>query len=228
MREDVMKSTPRPFVPALGLHDLTGFYDGLIARFLAEDDWKARLVATVAPRPGDVVDLGCGTGTLGSMLKVACPEASVIGIDPDPVMLGRARGKAAEAHLDIRFEQAFADALPLDDGSASAVVSSLVLHHLEQPAKRAAFAEAFRVLRPGGRIVIADWATPDDLLMRLAYVPVQVFDGFPNTRDNLRGILPVLMRQAGFADVREVYCRRTIFGNLAFLHGTKAIGGGSA
>ncbi|MBJ6128258.1 methyltransferase domain-containing protein [Microvirga splendida] len=223
-----MKSTPRPFVPALGLHGLTGFYDGLIARFLAEEAWKARLVASVAPRPGEViVDLGCGTGTLGSMLKAACPEASLIGIDPDPVMLGRARAKAAEAHLDVRFEQAFADALPLDEGSAAAVVSSLVFHHLEQPAKRAAFAEAFRALRPGGRIVIADWADPDDLLMRLAYVPVQVFDGFPNTRDNLQGLLPGLMRQAGFEDVREVYRRRTIFGNLAFLHGTKPVRGGA-
>ena len=221
-----MRSTPRPFVPALGLHGLTGFYDGLIARFLAEDAWKARLVAGVAPRPGDVVvDLGCGTGTLGSMLKAVCPEASVIGIDPDPVMLGRARAKAAEARLDIRFEQAFADALPLDGGSATAVVSSLVFHHLEQPTKRAAFAEAFRILRPGGRIVIADWADPDDLLMRLAYVPVQVFDGFPNTRDNLQGLLPGLMREAGFENVREVYRRRTIFGNLAFLHGTKPVRG---
>ncbi|WP_194164578.1 class I SAM-dependent methyltransferase [Microvirga thermotolerans] len=220
-----MTSNPRPFVPALGLHSLTGFYDGLIARFLAEDAWKARLVATIAPKPGDVIaDLGCGTGTLASMLKAACPEASVIGIDPDPVMLGRARAKAAETNLDIRFEQAFADALPLAGGSATAVVSSLVFHHLEQPTKRAAFAEAFRVLRPGGRIVIADWAEPDNLLMRLAYVPVQVFDGFPNTRDNLRGLLPVLVRQAGFADVREVYRRRTIFGNLAFLHGMKPVG----
>lgn len=220
-----MKSTPRPFVPALGLHSLTGFYDGLIARFLAEDTWKAQLVATIAPKSGEViVDLGCGTGTLASMLKAACPETSVIGIDPDPVMLGRASVKAAEGNLDIRFKQAFADALPLDSESATAVVSSLVLHHLEQPAKRAAFAEAFRVLRPGGRIVIADWANPDNLLMRLAYVPVQVFDGFPNTRDNLQGLLPVLMRQAGFENIREVYRRRTIFGNLAFLHGTKPVG----
>ncbi|MFC1457883.1 MULTISPECIES: class I SAM-dependent methyltransferase [Microvirga] len=220
-----MKSTPRPFVPALGLHSLTGFYDGLIARFLAEDAWKARLVATIAPKLDDViVDLGCGTGTLGLLLKAACPQTTVIGIDPDPAMLGRARAKAAEGNLDIRFEQAFADALQLDSGSATAVVSSLVLHHLEQPTKRAAFAEAFRVLRPGGRIVIADWANPDNLLMRLAYVPVQVFDGFPNTRDNLHGLLPMLMRHAGFEDVREVYRRRTIFGNLAFLQGTKPVG----
>ncbi|MBJ6126941.1 class I SAM-dependent methyltransferase [Microvirga splendida] len=220
-----MKATPRPFVPALGLHSLTGFYDGLIARFLAEDVWKAWLVATIAPKPGDViVDLGCGTGTLASMLKAASPQATVVGIDPDQAMLGRARAKAAEAHLDIRFEQAFADALPLDGGSATAVVSSLVFHHLEQPTKRAAFAEAFRVLRPGGRIVIADWAQPDNLLMRLAYLPVQVFDGFSNTRDNLQGLLPELMQQTGFEDIRQVHRRRTIFGNLTFLHGMKHVG----
>lgn len=219
--------TPRSFVPALGLHGLTGFYDRLIARFLSENSWKARLLEAVAPSAGDVlVDLGAGTGTLALMLKRACPEATVIGVDPDPAQLIRAEAKAQSAGMSVRFEEAFADALPLENETATGIVSSLVFHHLQQATKRASLAEAYRVLRPGGRLIIADWAKPDDLLMRLAYLPVQVFDGFPNTNDNLRGLLPKLIREAGFADVREVYRRRTIFGNLAFVRGSKPVGAG--
>lgn len=217
----------RSFVPALGLHGLTGLYDGLIARFLGEGAWKARLVNAVVPRPGDVlVDLGAGTGTLALMLGEACSEATVIGIDPDPAQLDRARAKARSAKLAIRFLEAFADTVPLEDGAATGVVSSLVFHHLRQETKRAALAEAYRILRPGGRIVIADWAKPDDFLMRLTFLPVQALDGFPNTNDNLRGLLPKLIREAGFDDVSEIYRRRTMLGNLAFVSGSKPVGAG--
>lgn len=217
-------NTFRPFVPALGLHRLTGFYDGLIAQLLTEHAWKARLVEAIAPTAGDiVVDVGAGTGTLALMLKQASPEATLIGVDPDPAQLDRARAKARLAGLSIRFENAFADALPFEDRTATGVVSSLVLHHLKQATKRATLAEAYRILKPGGRLLIADWGKPDDLLMRLAYLPVQVLDGFPNTNDNLRGLVPELIREAGFADVREVYRRRTVFGNLAFVRGSKPV-----
>lgn len=220
-------NTSRSFVPALGLHWLTGFYDALIARFLAEHAWKARLVEAIAPSADDtLIDLGAGTGTLALTLKRASPKATLIGVDPDPAQLDRARAKAEAAGLSIRFEKSFADDLPIADGAATGVVSSLVLHHLNLTMKRATLAESYRVLRSGGRLVIADWAKPDDLLMRLAYLPVQVFDGFPNTNDNLRGLLPELIREAGFVDVREIYRRRTIFGNLAFMHGSKPVGAG--
>ena len=212
----------RPFVPALGLHGLTGFYDHLIARFLDEQAWKSRLVAAIAVRAGDlVVDVGSGTGTLAILLAQACTEATVIGIDPDPVQIRRATAKARSVGLSIRFEQAIAESLPLGDDQASVVVSSLMLHHLQRSTKRAALAEAHRILRIGGRLVIADWAKPDDRLMRLAFLPVQVFDGFPNTEDNRLGLLTGLAREAGFDDVREVYRRRTILGNLAFLVATR-------
>lgn len=218
-------SSDRSFVPALGLHALTGLYDGLLARFLAEDEWKARLVEVVAPAPGNaILDLGCGTGTLALRLKRACPGASLIGIDPDPVQLERARAKAAGEGVAIRWERAFADALPLAEASVDIVVSSLVLHHLRAEAKRAALREARRVLRPGGRILIADWADPDDVVMKLAYLPVQILDGFANTNDNLQGLLPAMMREAGFDGVREIHRRRTGFGNLAVLQAGKPDG----
>lgn len=210
------------FVPALGAHALTRFYDWLIGGALAERSWKNRLVERVAPAPKDViVDLGCGTGTLAIMLKEACRSAHVVGIDPDEAMLRPAREKVRSAGVEVDLRTGRADRLPLGDGSATKVVSSLVFHHMQQDTKRAALGEARRVLRPGGRLVLADWAKPHDLLMRLAYLPVQIADGFPNTRDNLQGLLPVLVREAGFQSVSETYRRRTALGSLAFVEATR-------
>lgn len=209
-------------MPALGVHALTRFYDRLIAGALAERSWKKRLVERVAPAPDDiVVDLGCGTGTLAIMLKKACREARVIGIDPDEAMLGPARDKVRSASVEVDLRTGRADRLPLGDGSVTKVVSSLVFHHMQRDTKRAALREAYRVLRPGGRLVLADWAKPHDLLMRLAYLPVQIADGFPNTRDNLQGLLPVLVQEAGFRQVSETYRRRTALGSLAFVEATR-------
>nr|WP_246736326.1 class I SAM-dependent methyltransferase [Enterovirga sp. DB1703] len=194
----------------------------MIRGALAEDAWKGRLVERIAPAPDDViVDLGCGTGTLAIMLKQACSSARVIGIDPDEAMLAPARDKVRAAGIEVDLRRGQADRLPLGDGSATKVVSSLVFHHMQQDTKRAALREAYRVLRPGGRLILADWAKPHDLLMRLAYLPVQIADGFPNTRDNLQGLLPVLVREAGFEGVVETYRRRTALGSLAFVEATR-------
>lgn len=194
----------------------------MIRGALAEQSWKTRLVDRVAPAPDDViVDLGCGTGTLAIMLKEACRGAHVVGIDPDEAMLGPAREKARAAGVEVDLRPGRADRLPLADGFATKVVSSLVFHHLQQDTKRAAFREVYRVLRPGGRLVLADWAEPHDVLMRLAYLPVQIADGFPNTRDNLKGLLPLLVRQAGFQSVSETYKRRTALGSLGFIEATR-------
>lgn len=69
-----MSSRGRPLLPALAYHRLTGLYDVTLSRLLAEQKWKSRLVAQIAPRVGDVIIvLGAGSGTLAIMLKAACP-----------------------------------------------------------------------------------------------------------------------------------------------------------
>ncbi|MHB1242982.1 MAG: class I SAM-dependent methyltransferase, partial [Gaiellaceae bacterium] len=94
---------------------------------------------------------------------------------------------------------------------------SLLFHHLTLDGKRATLAEARRVLRPGGELHIADWGRPHDPLMRAAFLPVQLLDGFATTADNVRGALPALVAAAGFDPVRETRRRRTAFGTLTFL-----------
>ncbi|MGA2454616.1 MAG: methyltransferase domain-containing protein [Solirubrobacteraceae bacterium] len=97
------------------------------------------------------------------------------------------------------------------------MVASLVLHHLTTAQKRTALAEARRVLRPGGRLHVADWGAPQDLAMRGAFFALRVLDGFERTHAHARGELPALIERAGFSDVK---CRdrlRTGWGTLELL-----------
>lgn len=219
--DDDMSNRKRSMLPALAYHRLTSLYDLVVSRLLAEQEWKIKLVGEVAPRPGDVVvDLGSGTGTLAMMLKAACPAAEIHGVEPDRKMIELAQEKARMANLAVAFHQHFADELPFAAGFATKVVSSLVFHHLDRKTKRASLEAAHRVLRSGGQLHICDWTTPDNPLMRLAYLQIQLLDGFATTDDNRRGLLPFFMREAGFVEVIETYRRKTLFGNLGFFSGT--------
>ncbi len=204
------------YVPALGFTALTRFYDPVLRATLREDAFKSALVAQAAVPPGTrVLDLGAGTGTLTLMLKRRTPSADVVGLDGDPAIVARARAKAADADLAVRFDEGSAAALPYSDASFARVVTSLLLHHLAPGDKRRALAEAFRVLVPGGELHVADWGRPQNALMRALFYGVQLLDGFTTTEENVAGMLPTLIREVGFVDVRETRRFATIFGTLA-------------
>lgn len=210
------------FIPALRFRALTRFYDPLLALVLREAAWKAKLVDQVAAGPGTrVLDLGCGTGTLTVMLARSAPESEVVGLDADPEALKRARTKAARHGVEVDFVQGRADAPQLPSGSFDRIVSSLLFHHLSGDEKLRAFRAARDLLAPDGELHIADWGKPHDLVMRLAFIPVQLLDGFTTTNDNVWGALPHIARQAGFTSVEETHRRRTVFGTLSFLVATR-------
>ncbi|MDP3220907.1 MAG: class I SAM-dependent methyltransferase [Deltaproteobacteria bacterium] len=214
------ESSREPFIPALRFRVLTRAYDALLALTLDEDRHKHALVEQAGIAAGHaVLDLGCGTGTLTRMIKRAHPDASVTGLDLDPEALALARRKAADAGLDITFALGSATAPPFEPGSFDRVVSSLVFHHLVREQKQRALSAAWALLRPDGELHVADWGRPQDPLMALASLPVRLLDGFAPTRDNLKGNLPMLLREAGFADVAETRHARTVYGTLTHLRG---------
>jgi ubiquinone/menaquinone biosynthesis C-methylase UbiE len=113
-----------------------------------------RILDLVVPRQGvlEALDVGCGTGFLS--LELAAHGHRVTGIDFAPAMLAEARRKAAERGAAIRFEEGDAEQLPFATGSFDLVMSRHLLWTLPHP--EAAITEWIRVLRPGGRLVVAD------------------------------------------------------------------------
>jgi len=204
------------YVPANGRFLPTALYDRSIAITMRERAWRPLLVRDVLlGDPADVLDLGCGTGTLAIALARAPGGARVAGIDGDPEILSLARGKAGSERVE--FVEGMADGLPFADASFDRVVASLLLHHLEPPVKRAALAEARRVLRPGGRLHVADWGRSQDPLMRVLFAGLQVLDGFSNTADHPAGRIPGMIEKAGFLGVRRHDRLRTVWGSFELL-----------
>lgn len=215
----------RSFIPALGYHSLTRFYDPVLSLLLRDGAWKAAFVEQIAPRAGErILDLGCGTGTLAILIKQAAPRAEVVGIDPDPAMLDRARRKAEMAGVSIALERGHADDLgaPADPARRhDKVASSLMFHHLDTAAKRRALEGIMARLEPAGTLHVADWGQPQNLLMRVFFLAVQLDDGFATTRDNIEGRPPDLMRENGFEAVAETRTRATALGSLSFYRARK-------
>ena len=107
--------------------------------------------------PGQVVlDLGCGAGTdLLIAARMVGPEGRGIGVDMTPAMLDRARVSAAEMGLqNVELHRSLIESLPLPDEVVDVVISNGVIDLV--PDKDAVFAEIDRVLRPGGRLQLAD------------------------------------------------------------------------
>lgn len=209
------------YVPALGYHRLTRFYDPVVALTTRERTFKRRLLREARISGGRVLDLGCGTGTLSIWAKQAHPEAEVFGLDGDPGILEIARRKAARAGVEVRFERGMAHDLPYPDASFRRVLSSLLLHHLDHDAKGKAAREVWRVLEPGGELLVADWGRPSGRLMRALFFSVQILDGFENTNDNVRGRLPSLFTLSGFREVDVLHEYATIYGTLTLYRARK-------
>ena len=206
----------RAFLPALRFDALTRLYDPIIAATTRERTFKRRLVELAAPRAGErVLDVGCGTGTLA--LELARTGASVSGVDADEAMLARAQRKAAAAHIALDLQTAMAQELPYAHDIFDIAVSSLFFHHLVRRDKFAVASEVVRVLRPGGRLAVADWGQPRDPLMRVAARGIRLLDGAESTSDNLAGRLPAILEQAGFTHVAEHDRLRTPFGVMTVL-----------
>lgn len=192
------------YVPALAYRWLTPFYDPVISWTTRETAFKTALLDQVALQPSQrLLDLACGTATLTVAAKTRWGNSDIQGVDGDPQILGLARRKVASAGVDVALKHAMSSTLPYANGTLDAVMSSLFFHHLTRAAKIESFLEIRRVLKPGGWLHIADWGRAGNPLMRGLFLVVQLLDGFETTTDNVRGLIPSFLAQAGFVDVAE-------------------------
>jgi ubiquinone/menaquinone biosynthesis C-methylase UbiE len=206
------------YIHSLRYQWLNRFYDPVVRLSTRESAVKKALVSFLPPlNQGKVLDLACGTGTLSRVIKTAKPAFNIHGIDGDKDMLDRARKKARMADLDIYYDHGFAQQLPYDDSTFDVVTSSLFFHHLTADDKRAAFREVYRVMKPKGLFLVADWGRPQNFLMRMTFGLVQLLDGFETTADNVRGALPAMMEEAGLSPVDHLRTMATPLGTITLL-----------
>ncbi len=156
--------------------------------------------ALAALRPGEtVLDIGSGAGidAFYAARRVG-PQGRVIGLDMTPAMIERARRSAAAAGLaQVEFRLGQAEAMPVEDATVDVILSNCVINLAEDKGK--VFEEAYRVLKPGGRLSISDMVTAGPLPMALRGDP-QMWAGCINGALPEREYLD-LVRQAGFTDV---------------------------
>ena len=199
--------------------------------------WRRRMVGVVAAgTPAAILDVAAGTGDVAVALARRLPAARITGIDLSGEMLAVGRGKVARRGLCDRIElvQGDAEQLPFPDGTFDAVTIGFGIRNFGSI--EAGLAEAFRVLRPGGRLCILEFSTPRGrcfgplyrfyfhrilpVVGRLiskddsayTYLPESV-DHFPDNLLFLR-----LMGQAGFAACRS---RRQMRGIAYIYEGRK-------
>jgi ubiquinone/menaquinone biosynthesis C-methylase UbiE len=139
-------------------------YDLLVSliMFGRENSLREKMLRLARVGPGEsVLDVGCGTGTLAIAAKrLAGPTGVVQGVDASPEMLARAEKKARRAGVDVGFREGVAQALPFPDAQFDVVLATMMLHHVPRSAHPQTFAEMRRVLKPGGRVFVVDFAKP--------------------------------------------------------------------
>ncbi|MCM2310444.1 MAG: methyltransferase domain-containing protein [Steroidobacteraceae bacterium] len=222
-------SPKRRYVPALGHDWLTPCYDVIVGVTTRERLFKRALIEQARLEPGQrVLDLASGTGTLAIWMKQQQPSLVVSGVDGDPAILAIAGRKAASAEVVVEWVHALSTELPFPAQSFDRITSSLFFHHLAWDDKVRTVREAWRVLRPGGELHVADWGRPASPLQRGFFLAIQLLDGFENTKDNLAGRLVELFEDVGFVDVAAPRAFRTMFGTLALYRATKPAHQGAA
>lgn len=157
------------------------------------------LVDAAGVRRGQrALDVGCGTGYLARLLARAVgPSGQVVGIDPSREMIEYATGKAGGTG-NLRFQVGTAEALDLPSELFDVVVTSLMLHHLPEDLRVPALREMYRVLRPGGTLVVAEARMPRKGILRML---ARLHDF-----DRMASLVPQLgplAEQAGFVEIRS-------------------------
>lgn len=193
--------------------------------------WRVATVRAVDPQPGErILDIAAGTGT--SSVALAKTGANVIALDFSQGMVEQGRLR----HPDLEFVQGDAEKLPFADDEFDAVTISFGLRNVQHPEQ--ALAEMYRVLKPGGRLVICEFSRPPVAILRAGYhaylryvMPLVVgaassnpqayrylFESIKDWPD--QGVLSQWLRAAGFS---RVGYRNLSFGVVALHRGRKPV-----
>ena len=215
----------RDFLPGMGRAWLLPLYD-LFTRFARVRKLHERTVELAGIQPGQsVLDVGCGTANLSFAVLRAVPGAEVTGHDPDAGALRIAARKAGRRGVRLSLVQGYADRLLPKNGSVDHVVSSLALHHVDDAGREGFGREAYRVLKPGGRVTIVDFGAPDHGHGGHGHKEHRGHEGHRGmnayTERNLDNGIVTLLTDAGFTDAQEIDHIEHRFGPITIVQATR-------
>lgn len=142
-----------------GLDQLSDLSGRIASWASPERAFLADLLRLASLKSGDrVLDVGCGTGDLLAAAATREPGALLVGLDPDEDALELASRKIFGTLRPAELHQGVAELLPFEDESFDVITATLFLGTLALGHRREVLAECVRVLRPGGRFLVADWA----------------------------------------------------------------------
>lgn len=202
-------SQPYPDYYHRNFHGITGGYLTVTAALTYDpitryvlppnEDWvRQGLIERIGGQPRRILDLGCGTGSLTLALKEQFPQAEVIGLDLSPQMLTMADYKAKQRGLKVVWSQGLAEKTLFPSQAFDLISLALLCHETPPEITQAILRECFRLLSPGGQLLILDG---NQAQLRHNEWLTQVFEE-PYIQAFARGDLSHALQQAGFEQVK--------------------------
>ncbi|MFN5054792.1 MAG: class I SAM-dependent methyltransferase [Bacteroidota bacterium] len=189
---------------------------------MPEKKFRRLLFEEINPQANEkILEFGFGTGQNLILVNKANSKAKLEGLDIDPKVKAIAEHKLAKNKIELPLHLYDGGILPFTDNSFDKVYSCLVFHQLDAETKLNCLQELNRVLKPNGKLVIADWGKAQNKLMRFTFRLVQLLDGFKTTNDNVKGLMPDFISKAGFDNVLVTKSINTAIGTFSYFNGTK-------
>jgi ubiquinone/menaquinone biosynthesis C-methylase UbiE len=184
-----------------------------------ERTFREMEVSLARIKPGDsVLEVGCGTGTLTIEAKrQAGVSGKVSAIDVIPGMIELSQRKAARANMDVTFRLGSIDDIPFSENQFDVILCSFMIFHMSEGVRVKGISEIYRVMKPGGRVLIVDTALPTRKFPRA--IAKMLMGGTPH--HNLQELIP-MMNAVGFSDIEIAPVEFSVFGLsiIAFLRGS--------
>lgn len=187
------------FVPALNFDFLTPFFDFFLSLAGYGKAFREKILKAAKVKDGEnILDVGCGTGSLLILAKQKFPNIKAAGVDADEKILKIFEKKTKRIGLDIKIIKTGAEEMPFASGSFDLVVSSLVFHHLPTELKKQTMKGIHRVLKPNGRFLLADFGPSMYLKVINPILRALGIQEAWTQQDNIKGRIPEFLKEAGF------------------------------
>lgn len=148
----------------------------------------------------NILDAGCGTGSLALDIKLKSPKVNLYAIDADSMILEIANKKFIESNVKIKVKKALLQDIPFKNNYFNIVYSSLVFHHLKTQVKKSAIKEIYRVLKKDGVFLLIDFGKPKNRFFALGpWFATLLEEGY----DNYKGNVPEMLKNEGFK-IKEI------------------------